>query len=93
MKALELQNVYDPDPQIYKNALNLIRSASLNCYLFEVCGGPQACMRIDQLACLHSSCITLGLSLSCRQTGRTPSRPKCHSCRSSCALVMRAPSA
>ncbi len=36
MKALERQNVYDPDLLIYKSALNIIRSASLNCYLFEV---------------------------------------------------------
>lgn len=36
MKALEAQNVYDPDPLIYKTALSLVRSASLNCYIFPV---------------------------------------------------------
>ena len=56
MKALELQNVYDPDPQIYKNALNLIRSASLNCYLFEVCRGPQGRMLLCDLTYLHRCC-------------------------------------
>ncbi len=36
MKALEAQNVYNPDPLIYKTALSMVRSASLNCYIFPV---------------------------------------------------------
>lgn len=43
MKALEAQNVYDPDFLIYKTALNMVRSASLNCYNFEVGRGWQMC--------------------------------------------------
>ncbi|CAL8460512.1 g41 [Coccomyxa elongata] len=39
MKALEAQNVYDPDPLIYKTALSLVRSASLNCYIFPASEG------------------------------------------------------
>ena len=44
MKALEKQNVYDPDPNIYMNALNMIRSSSMNCYSFEARHGTPLCM-------------------------------------------------
>jgi len=37
MNALERQNVYDPDLLIYRTALKMVRSASLNCYVFDVC--------------------------------------------------------
>ncbi|KAK9820402.1 hypothetical protein WJX72_009982 [[Myrmecia] bisecta] len=33
--ALRKQNIYEPDPEIYKEMLSTIRSASLNCYTFE----------------------------------------------------------
>ena len=36
MQVLERQNVYDPDLLIYRTALGMIRSASLNCYIFDV---------------------------------------------------------
>lgn len=36
MQVLERQNVYDPDLLIYRTALNMVRSASLNCYIFDV---------------------------------------------------------
>ncbi|EIE25291.1 hypothetical protein COCSUDRAFT_32604 [Coccomyxa subellipsoidea C-169] len=39
MKALEAQNVYNPDPLIYKTALSMVRSASLNCYIFPASEG------------------------------------------------------
>ena len=39
MQVLERQNVYDPDLLIYRTALNMVRSASLNCYLFDVSEG------------------------------------------------------
>lgn len=29
-------NVYDPNPDLYKDALKMVRMASLNCYSFEV---------------------------------------------------------
>ena len=90
MKALELQNVYDPDPQIYKNALNLIRSASLNCYLFEVCDGPQARMLLKPLVVCRLPLRDVVSMLKCRQTGQTPSRPGCRCCKSSSVLAMRA---
>ena len=36
MQVLERQNVYDPDLFIYRTALTMVRSASLNCYIFDV---------------------------------------------------------
>ena len=36
MQLLERQNVYDPDLLMYRTALGMIRSASLNCYVFDV---------------------------------------------------------
>ncbi len=41
MQVLERQNVYDPDLLIYRTALNMVRSASLNCYIFNV---SEACL-------------------------------------------------
>ncbi|CAL5222512.1 g4886 [Coccomyxa viridis] len=35
MQVLERQNVYDPDLLVYRTALGMIRSASLNCYIFD----------------------------------------------------------
>ena len=40
MQVLERQNVYDPDLYIYRTALTMVRSASLNCYIFDVSGPP-----------------------------------------------------
>ncbi len=39
--ALENLNAYDPDPVVYKSVLNNVRSASLNCYLFEARRPPR----------------------------------------------------
>ena len=36
MQVLERQNVYDPDLLMYRTALGMVRSASLNCYVFDV---------------------------------------------------------
>lgn len=36
MQLLERQNVYDPDLLMYRTALGMVRSASLNCYIFDV---------------------------------------------------------
>ena len=36
MRVLERQNVYDPDLLVYRTALGMVRSASLNCYIFDV---------------------------------------------------------
>ena len=35
-KALATINIYDPSPDTYKNILQQIRSASMNCYSFDV---------------------------------------------------------
>lgn len=35
-KALRGINIYDPSPEAYKNILKGVRTASLNCYVFEV---------------------------------------------------------
>ena len=40
MQVLERQNVYDPDLYIYRTALMMVRSASLNCYIFDVSALP-----------------------------------------------------
>jgi hypothetical protein len=50
MKALETQNVYEPDTAIYQNALNIIRSSSMNCYSFQACLPP--C--VDRFMCMHA---------------------------------------
>ena len=47
MKALETQNVYEPDSAIYQNALNIIRSSSMNCYTFRARAlGMPACLPV-----------------------------------------------
>ena len=64
MKALETQNVYDPDPNIYKNALNIVRSSSLNCYSFEVRVGTSVCMGVRG-------------NVTSAQRGGSPAHPWC----------------
>lgn len=62
MKTLERQNVYDPNLNLYKSALNIVRSASLNCYLFEVC--PNCVLRLCHICTVEavSTCSSLLLS-------------------------------
>ena len=43
MQLLERQNVYDPDLLMYRTALGMIRSASLNCYIFDVSALATSC--------------------------------------------------
>ena len=49
--ALENLNVYDPaeGDAVYKSVLNSVRSASMNCYLFEA----------RRLPCQHAGCAAL----------------------------------
>ncbi len=49
MQVLERQNVYEPDLLIYRTALSMVRSASLNCYIFDV---SSPCPIVAQ--CVHS---------------------------------------
>lgn len=42
-------NVYDPNPAIYREALDMIRTASLNCYGFEALPGDSIETRASQL--------------------------------------------
>ena len=58
MQVLERQNVYDPDLLIYRTALGMIRSASLNCYIFDV-SAPCFIMRCASAVRLHVSVVAL----------------------------------
>lgn len=55
--ALENLNVYDPDPVVYKSVLNSVRSASMNCYLFEA---RPALPQVHRLALRGPSHLKLG---------------------------------
>ena len=55
MKALEAQNVYNPDPLIYKTALTMVRSASLNCYNFAVGNDSKIAVTNVQCYALHGT--------------------------------------
>lgn len=52
MRVLERQNVYDPDLLIYRTALTMVRSASLNCYIFDV----STFILVNAWVCQPSSC-------------------------------------
>lgn len=80
MKALETQNVYEPDTTIYQNALNIIRSSSMNCYTFQARSPWHACIPMwGDLACMRrvggshrlQLCLIAGMAGARRQPGAT----------------------
>ena len=58
MQVLERQNVYDPDLLVYRTALGMIRSASLNCYIFDVR------LPCQIMACTHCLCLEQSVLLA-----------------------------
>ena len=98
MQVLERQNVYDPDLLMYKTALGMVRSASLNCYIFDVSPSWYN-MTSTHLTCVFNNLLLFQCSckasvqviLRCRQKRVTPLRQRCPCFRGSWALAMPAP--
>ena len=98
MQLLERQNVYDPDLLMYRTALGMIRSASLNCYVFDVSASSHILLwyavyhqnfdhPVAASAAQTPFCEGMRMFLRCRQRKVTPLRQGCRCSKGSWALV------